>query len=113
MEETKKTLKETIQENWKNIPNSVKFWNGLLLLGLIITGTISLEALLCVLTLMSIFALAILIDSIGESEKLENHLWLWLTPSVWCLLCLGALIYLMIKGYEKTIGRFNEWINSK
>lgn len=114
MEETKKTLKETIQENWRNIPNSVKFWNGLVLLGLIITGIISLEILLVVLTIMSIFSLIVFFDGIiGESEKLENHLWLWLTPSVWCLLCAGVLIYLMIKGYEKTIGRFNEWINSK
>lgn len=113
MEESQKTLKETIQENWKNTPNSVKFWNGLLLFGLIIAGIISLEVLVLLLGLMSIFAFAVLVDSIGESEKLDNHLWLWLTPSVWCLLCLGALIYIMIKGYEKTIGRFNEWINSK
>ena len=113
MEETKKTLKETIQENWRNIPNSVKFWNGLVLLGLIITGIISLEVLLVVLGIMSIFSIIVFLGSIGESEKLENHLWLWLTPSVWCLLCAGLLIYLMIKGYENTIDKFNDWIDNK
>ena len=114
MEGTKKTLKERIQENWRNIPNSVKFWNGLLLLGLIITGIISLEILLAVLGIMSIFSLIVFFDGIiGKSEKLENHLWLWLTPSVWCLLCAGLLIYLMIKGYENTIEKFNDWIDNK
>ena len=113
MEETKKTLKETIQENWRNIPNSVKFWNGLVLLGLIITGIISLEVLLVVLGIMSIFSIIVFLGIIGKSEKLENHLWLWLTPSVWCLLCAGLLIYLMIKGYENTVGKFNTWIDNK
>jgi NADH:ubiquinone oxidoreductase subunit 6 (subunit J) len=113
MEETKKTLKETIQENWRNIPNSVKFWNGLVLLGLIITGIISLEVMVLLLGLMSIFAFVVLVDSIGESEKLDNHLWLWFTPFIWGLLCTGLLIYLMIKGYENTVGKFNTWINSK
>ena len=113
MEESKKTLKETIQENWKNTPNSVKFWNGLLLFGLIITGLISLEALVVLLGLMSIFSLVVFFGGIVDSEKLEKHLWLWLTPSVWVMVVIALIIYGCITFYENTICKFNEWINNK
>jgi hypothetical protein len=45
-----------IKSNWKKTPNSVKFWNGLVLVGLIITGILSLEVLGVVLAILSLLA---------------------------------------------------------
>jgi hypothetical protein len=112
MEENKKTWIETIQEGWRKTPNSVKFWNGLVLLGLIITGIIDLDLLLIVLAVMSIFTLALFIDGMSDDGKrLDKHIWMWFTPLVWMLVCGGGLVYLGIKLYETTIMKFNNWLD--
>jgi uncharacterized BrkB/YihY/UPF0761 family membrane protein len=101
-----------IKRNWKETPNSVKFWNGLVLLGLIIIGIIDLEALGAVLGLMSIATLAVLLRAIGDGDCLENHLWIWFTPLAWFMLIMVLILYGCHKFYEKIIMKFNNWLNN-
>ena len=103
-----------IKNDWRKTPNSVKFWNGLVLLGLIISGIISLELLSFILAVMSIFTLALLIDGMGDDGKhLNKHIWMWFTPLVWVFVCLFGLAYLGIKLYESTISKFNVWLDKE
>jgi hypothetical protein len=112
MEENKKTWIETIQEGWRKTPNSVKFWNGLVLVGLIVTGVLSLEILSVVLAIMSVAALALFLDAMGHSDDyLDKHIWLYFTPLAWGLFILALIIIGIGKLYEETIVKFNNWLN--
>jgi hypothetical protein len=97
------------------LPNSVKFWNVLVLVGLIITGVLSLEILLVVLGLMSVAAGAFFLDAMGSGsdDYLDNHLWLYLTPFAWGLLIIGLIMFGGYKLYEGTIVKFNSWLNKQ
>lgn len=103
-----------VRKSWKEIPNSVKFWNGLVLLGLIITGIIDFDVLLIVLGIMSVFAFAVFFESLGGDEKyVVRHLWIWFTPVTWVFMLLGLLIMGCLKLKEKLIDKFNNWLNKK
>jgi hypothetical protein len=107
-----KDLLMSIKKNWKERPNSVKFWNGLVLVGLIITGVSDLEILSAVLVIMSIFSLAFFLDAMGQSDDyLDNHIWLYFTPSAWCLLIIGLILIGSYEFYKGTIVKFNDWLN--
>jgi len=106
-----KKIISDIKKNWKETPNSVKFWNGLVLLGLVIFGIISLEGLTIMLGLMSIAAFAVLISAIGDGDYLEKHLWIWFTPLAWGMLILGLILFGFIKFYEGIIMKFNNWLD--
>jgi hypothetical protein len=103
-----------IKMNWKSTPNSVKFWNGLVLLGLIISGVFTLDLLCAELGIMSILALALFLDGMSDDgEHLDKHIWLWFTPLVWVFVCCGGLVYLGIKLYKSTISKFNNWLDKE
>lgn len=106
-----KKIISDIKKNWKETPNSVKFWNGLVLLGLVIIGIISLDGLTIMLGLMSIAAFTVLISAIGDGDYLEKHLWIWFTPLAWGMLILGLILFGFIKFYERIIMKFNNWLD--
>jgi hypothetical protein len=106
-----KEIISDIKRNWKETPNSVKFWNGLVLFGLVISGVVGFDLLVVELGIMSFFAFALWIDSIGEEDKLNKHLWVWFTPLMWYLVIIGLIIYGCIKLYEVTISKFNDWLD--
>ena len=95
------------------LPNSVKFWNGLVLVGLIITGVLSLDILSVVLAIISIAALAMFIDGMGRGtdDYLDNHLWIYFAPLSWGLFILALIVIGIGKLYEGTIVKFNNWLN--
>jgi hypothetical protein len=105
-------MKEEIKRIW-GLPNSVKFWNGLVLVGLIITGVLSLDILSVVLVIISIAALAMFIDGMGREtdDYLDNHLWIYFTPLYWGLYILALIVIGCYKLYEGTIVKFNNWLN--
>jgi hypothetical protein len=102
-----------IKNGWKTTPNSVRFWNGLVLIGLIITGVLDLEILSIVLAIMSIAALAVLLSAMGDGDYLNNHIWLYFTPLAWCFITIVLIVFGIIKLYERTIVKFNEWLNKE
>ena len=108
-----KNIISNIKWNWRKTPNSVKFWNGLVLLGLIISGVFSLDLLWGELTLMSILTLALLIGSDDDGKELDKHIWIWFAPLTWIIICLGVLVFLCIKLYESTIIEFNDWLDKE
>jgi hypothetical protein len=109
-----KEIISDIKNSWKETPNSVKFWNGLVLVGLIVTGVLSLELLGVVLGILSLFAFVLWFDCIGgDEDKLDKHLWVWFTPVVWIMMILGVIIYGCIKLYENSISKFNDWLDKQ
>ena len=106
-----KEIVSDIKKGWGEIPNSVKFWNGLVLLGLVISGVIGIDLLLVELVIMSVFVCVLWFDSIGEEDKLSKHLWIWFTPLMWCLVVFALIVYGCIKLYENSISKFNDWLD--
>lgn len=98
---------------WKTIPNSVKFWNGLVLLGLIISGIISSDLLYIEWGIMSVFALALSLDAMSDDKNLDKHIWIYFTPLSWVILLLGLIIMGCISFYDRVIVKFNNWLNKK
>jgi hypothetical protein len=109
-----KEIISDIKSNWKKTPNSVKFWNGLVLVGLIITGVLSLELLGIVLGILSLLVFILWVDSLGGNEdKLDKHLWVWFTPVGWIMMIGGVTVYGCIKLYENSISKFNDWLDKE
>jgi hypothetical protein len=107
-----KEIISDIKKSWEETPNSVKFWNGLVLVGLIITGVLSLEVLVIVLGILSLLAWIMWMGSIGgDEDKLDKHLWVWFTPIVWMMIIVGVIIYGCVKLYENSISKFNNWLD--
>lgn len=106
-----KELKVEIKRIW-GLPNSVKFWNGLLLVSLIIIGVLDLKILSVMLAIMSIAASAVYLE-VNSDDYLNNHIWLYFTPFTWCLLAIGLIIIGVRKLYEGTIVKFNGWLNKE
>jgi hypothetical protein len=102
-------IKKELIESWNEIPNSIKFWNGLVLLLLIIVGIINMDILYILISLGSLLTLGIMID--GDDSK--HHLWIILMPVTWLLIFLmliGGLFFLL---YLKVITPFNDWLNKE
>jgi hypothetical protein len=102
-------IKKELIESWNEIPNSIKFWNGLVLLLLIIVGIVNMELLYVLLSFGSLLTLGIMID--GDDSK--HHLWMILMPITWLLIFLSLIIGLFYFFYLKVIIPFNDWLNKE
>lgn len=99
---------------WNSIPNSIKFWNGLVLVGLIISGVFSLDLLYAEWGILSVFAIALGLDAVNDDNKnLDKHIWIYFTPLSWGILLLGLIIMGCISFYDRVIVKFNNWLNKK
>lgn len=102
-------IKNNLIKEWNSIPNSVKFWNGLLLLILIGFGIYNIELLFAVLLFASLLAFFVLLDV----DDFSIHIWVWFTPFAWSILIIGSIIVLVRFISTKTILPFNDWLNKK
>jgi hypothetical protein len=98
---------DTLRGGWNEIPNSVKFWNGLVLLILIGVGIYSMEVLGVIWAFGSLLALAVLIEGVDT----EEHLWMYFMPLMWFLFVLALVISLGVLIHHKTVVPFNEWLD--
>ena len=98
-----------LRDGWNGIPNSVKFWNGLVLLILIGVGVYSMTVLGVIWAFGSLLALAVLIDGVDT----EEHLWMYFMPLMWFLFVLALVLSLGVFIHHKTVVPFNEWLNKK
>lgn len=103
----KKFLLE-IKQDFNNIPNSVKFWNLLVLIGLILSGIFSIDLLLCELVVGSILTLALVID--GNED---NHIWMIFMPITWLGMLIAGVIVSVELIYTKIIKKFNNWLDKE
>lgn len=108
-----KEIISDIKRNWKETPNSVKFWNGMILIGLVVSGMINFHLLLFELFVMSLFAWVLWMGSIGEEWIVNKHLWVWFTPVVWFMLILGLIVYGCVILSDNTIAKFNNWLDKE
>ena len=109
MKERPKAIFAGIKESWDETPNSVKFWNGLLVFAIIIAGIILPETLIVVFSLGSLITLALFLDQ----DHIEKHLWIWIMPITWLFVIAAIVIgggYLL---YKNTIAKFNDWLDKK
>lgn len=107
-----KRIKEMMIDIWKEfkkIPNSVKFWNCLLLILLVGVGVHSTFLLNVLLVMGSILAIAVSIDG----DDLSNHLWVLFMPITWGVILLGLAIWGTVYLYSISIARFNRWLDGE
>jgi hypothetical protein len=103
----KKFLLE-IKQDFNNIPNSVKFWNLLVLIGLILSGVFSIDLLMCELVVGSMLTLALVID-----DNEDNHIWMIFMPITWLgMLFVGVIVSVELI-YTKIIKKFNNWLDKE
>ncbi len=103
----KKFLLE-IKEEFNNIPNSVKFWNLIFLIWLILSGIFSIDLLMVELLIGSILTLALVID--GNED---NHIWMIFMPISWLGILIAGVIVSVELIYTKIIKKFNNWLDKE
>jgi hypothetical protein len=91
-------------KDWKNEPGSVKFWNLIVLLILVLSPIFSLELFYAELLLGSIIDLGFLIDNDRDGD---SHYWIMLMPLTWVLF----IISLIAIGVGFSISYFNSWLD--
>lgn len=96
-----------IRKEWNKVPNSTKFWNGLILLILICVGIYNIGFLGLLLGLGSLVAIALIIDG----DYVDGHLWIWFTPIMWFLSLFGLVVFCGVIIYGNTIVPFNNWLD--
>ena len=111
-----------IKQFFKDIPNSVFFWNGLALLAFIILCCIGEGVALGTMFLISIPAFFMIVLNWEDLKYDDNvkiigyHWWAYLAPVTWVIivigLILGGLVWIILKGSEYA-GQFNDWLNKK
>ena len=103
----KKFLLE-IKQDFNNTPNSVKFWNLLVLIGLILSGIFSIDLFVCELVVGSIVAFGLVIEG---SE--DNHIWIFFMPITWLVMLIAGVIGLGTLINTNTIKKFNNWLDKE
>lgn len=94
-----------MKKDFMNALRSVKFWNFLVLVILIITGIFNIDFLVVELVIGSILAMAI----IAENE-VDNNFWIIFMPSVWFLAAIGGLIIIGMFFYN-LVEKFNKYLD--
>ena len=99
--------------------NSIIFWNSLYVLGLVIFGFIFLEGLLVYLGVKSVLFFATCIDgNIESSTKYFRSYYLnfftGIVFIIWCIVMGGDWLYKKVikPVYDKSIGKFNKFLNN-
>lgn len=92
---------------FEEVSRSELFWTSLLLISLIIVGIVSLELLAVVLLFGSFFVMAFALDD----DDNVPVLWMFLMPITWAILIMMGIILGITWIYEKSIVKFNNWLN--
>ena len=100
-------IKRIVREFWDETPNSVKFWNGLILLILIGSGIYSLEALGVLMVFGSLLTIALL----AEGGNTNQNIWIFFMPISWFILLFGLVIATSLYINNNVIVPFNKWLN--
>ena len=102
-------ISKDIQEGWRETPNSVKFWNAIFVLVIIITGIILPEALIVIFVVGSLITIGLFLDQ----ENIDKHLWIWFMPITWLFAIVAITIGCFYLLYENSIAKFNDWLDKK
>ncbi|QQO91962.1 amino acid transporter [Flavobacterium phage vB_FspM_immuto_3-5A] len=111
-----------LKQFFKDTPNSVFFWNGLVLLLFTILCSMGESVALGTMLVISIPALFRIIINLEDAKYDDSikvigyHYWVYLTPLTWILFIIAAIIALVFwlanKGANK-VKQFNNWLNKK
>lgn len=104
---------DNIQDNHMKRERKIKrsnwFWFVTVLVTLIVTGFISLNALGLELGAGSIMVIDWAVDNIGDDG--ETPLWIYLMPLTWGCFLIGGIGWCLMTTYEHTIGAFINWLD--
>ena len=109
-----KEIFNEVKSSWKQVPNSVKFWNSLLLAGLVALGIIQYELLMIALFIGSFLTIGIVIDKIYDARSdTEKHIWIMFMPITWIVIIVTIIGFSIYGLYKITIEPFNNWLNKE
>ena len=96
------------------------FWNGFAYLATIVITLIDwyvyhdLQALPCISLIASIIMVVNWMDGgFKDNDSTAKHLWVGLACAFWFFMFVGGIIFFFAWVYEKTIVKFNEWLDYK
>jgi uncharacterized BrkB/YihY/UPF0761 family membrane protein len=113
MDKLKEIFNE-VKSSWKEATNSVKFWNSLLLAGLLTLGIIQYELLMIALFIGSFLTIGIVIDKIYDARSdTEKHIWIMFMPITWIVIIVTIIGFSIYGLYKITIEPFNNWLNKE
>jgi hypothetical protein len=95
---------------------SVILWNSLVFLTVVVIAVINLEAAGCIVAIMSFGAIAVLLEEgldLHKKNKEFVHYWVVLTPLVWILTVIGALLFLGVWTKEHIFDTISDKIDEK
>ena len=109
----KSNIFKKIRNKFIEIPTSIKFWNGLVFLELIIFGIISPFFIFPILLVFG-SVLDVALFMIDNDEGLDNHYWAYVMPLtiIFILFCfIYALFYNIFNFLLEGLEKFNLWLN--
>lgn len=111
-----------IKQFFKDTPNSVFFWNGLVLLSFILLYIIGEDITMGMIVMINIPAFFMILINLEDSrynsskKVIGYHYWIYLAPITWVLiligLIIGGVVWIIIQGSEYS-KHFNNWLNKK
>jgi len=111
-----------VKQFCKDTPNSVWFWNILVVLVFILIWMLNKEISLVIYALINIPAFFMIFINLQDAKYDDSvkiigyHYWVYLTPITWVLLAVAVVIFsiswLIVKVIEK-VKQFNNWLNKK
>jgi hypothetical protein len=102
-----------IKQFFKDTPNSVFFWNGVVVFTIIGAFLWDIDKGYFSIVLLLICSFLLLISAMGEGPNYQvigYHWWAYASPVLWFAYVLGMLIWLAIEVY-KLIKKFNKFLN--
>lgn len=100
-----------IRQFLKDTPNSVLFWNGIVVL-LLIGAFLTREGALATI-LLTVFSLVLVLNGLGEGpgyDVIGYHWWAYLSPLVWLACLFGTVVWVLIRA-GKLVNKFNKFLN--
>lgn len=102
-----------IKQFFKDTPNSVFFWNGVVVLSIIGAFLWDIDKGYFSIVVLMFSSFALVIHALGEGpdyKVIGYHWWAYASPVLWVIIAFGLLTMLLVEIY-KLIEKFNRFLN--
>ena len=102
-----------IKQFFKDTPNSVFFWNGVVVFTIIGAFLWDIDKGYFSIVLLIIASLMLFMGSLGEGpdyNPIKNHYWVFLSPLTWAIFVLAMMIWTIVI-VVVLVKKFNKFLN--
>lgn len=105
-----KDIFQSLYVDFNRLSPSVKFWHGVLFVILVLSAIFVIDLFLFLQIVMTVLAAA---KGLGSEINENEDFWVIMCFGTWFLAFLFLIGYLIYLLYQATIGKFNNWLNSR